>query len=168
MIGYENRLMRAEEFNDDKKDAGELGAGHSVTALCEVIPAGVRTKLAHVDPLRYQSRKPKTAAFESNELLTVKVRYKAPKDNTSAMVARSVMDDDIEVATASENTRFAVAVAEFGMLLRDSKLKGRSSFENCLALARDARGEDPEGHRIEFIRLVEKSAQLMRNPARGE
>jgi Ca-activated chloride channel homolog len=164
LIGYENRLMRAEEFNDDKKDAGELGAGHSVTALYEVIPVGVRTKLSHVDPLRYQSRKPKTAAFESEELLTVKVRYKAPKSETSAMVARSVMDDDTEVATASENTRFAVAVAEFGMLLRNSKLKGRSSFDNCLALARDARGDDPGGHRTEFISLVEKSAQLMRKP----
>src|SRR5436190_6301132 len=119
--------MRAEEFNDDKKDAGDLGAGHSVTALYEVIPVGVRTRLPAVDPLRYQSRDANYDAFASNELMTVKLRYKAPKGETSAMFARSVMDEDTRHGSVSENTRFAAAVAEFGMLLRDSKLKGHSS-----------------------------------------
>ncbi|HLF83479.1 MAG TPA: VWA domain-containing protein [Blastocatellia bacterium] len=163
LIGYENRLMRAEEFNDDRKDAGELGAGHSVTALYEIIPVGVRAKLTRVDQLKYQSREAKPEAFAGNELMTVKLRYKAPKEAESAMIARSVMDEDTGAASASENTRFAAAVAEFGMLLRDSKLKGRSSFENCLALARESRGDDPEGYRAEFISLVEKSAELKRN-----
>jgi Ca-activated chloride channel homolog len=164
LIGYENRLMRAEEFNDDKKDAGELGAGHSVTALYEIIPIAVRTKLPHIDPLRYQSRNAKAEAFESNELLTVKLRYKAPtKDAASAMFAKSVLDEDTGVASASENALFAAAVAEFGMLLRDSKSKGQSSFENCLALARESRGDDSEGYRAEFISLVEKTAELKRD-----
>jgi Ca-activated chloride channel homolog len=163
LIGYENRLMRAEEFNDDKKDAGDLGSGHSVTALYEIIPIGVRAKLATVDPLRYQARDANHDAFASNELMTVKLRYKAPKDAASEMLARSVMDEDTRDASASENARFAAAVAEFGMLLRDSKLKGHSSFDHCLALARESRGEDSEGYRAEFIGLVEKSAELKRN-----
>jgi Ca-activated chloride channel family protein len=163
LIGYENRLMRAEEFNDDKKDAGEMGAGHSVTALYEIIPVGVQAKLPAVDPLRYQSRDAKRGAFANDELMTVKLRYKAPKDAASAMLARSVMDEDTGAESASENTLFAAAVAEFGMLLRDSRLKGQSSFENCLALARESRGDDPEGYRAEFIGLVEKSADLKRN-----
>jgi Ca-activated chloride channel family protein len=160
LIGYENRLMRAEEFNDDKKDAGDLGSGHSVTALYEIIPVGVRAKLATVDPLRYQARDANHDAFASNELMTVKLRYKAPKDAASEMLARSVMDEDTRDAPASENARFAAAVAEFGMLLRDSKLKGHSSFEHCLALARGSRGEDSEGYRAEFIGMVEKTAEL--------
>lgn len=163
LVGYENRLMRAEEFNDDKKDAGEMGAGHSVTALYEVIPVGVRSDLPAADPLRYQSRHAKADDFAGGELMTVKLRYKAPSGNTSAMFARSVMDEDTGAAPASENTLFAAAVAEFGMLLRDSKLKGHSSFEHCLALARKSRGDDPEGYREEFISLVEKGAELKRN-----
>ena len=163
LLGYENRAMRAEEFNDDKKDAGELGSGHSVTALYEVIPVGVGTKLAHVDPLRYQSRKPSAEAFAGNELMTVKFRYKTPQGTESAMLARSLMDDDTRGVSASENTRFAAAVAEFGMLLRDSKLKGRSTFENCLALARESTGNDSDGYRAEFISLVERAAALNRD-----
>ena len=93
----------------------------------------------------------------------MKLRYKAPQKAASAMLARSVMDEDTGDASASENTRFAAAVAEFGMLLRDSRLKGHSSFENCLALARESRGNDSEGYRAEFISLVEKSAELKRN-----
>lgn len=165
LIGYENRLMRAEEFNDDKKDAGELGAGQSVTALYEIIPVGARTKSPNVDTLRYQSQNATADAFANDELMTVKLRYKAPRSktserNTSEMFARSVIDQDVTVASASQNARFAAAVAEFGMLLRNSRLRGQASFENCLALARESRGDDPEGYRTEFISLVERSAQL--------
>jgi Ca-activated chloride channel family protein len=156
-------VIRAEDFNDDKKDAGELGAGHSVTALYEIIPIDARTKLPHVDPLRYQSTKTKPEAFAGNELMTVKLRYKASRGAPSAMIARSIIDDDTAIESASENARFAAAVAEFGMLLRDSKAKGRSSFENCLALARESRGDDSEGYRAEFISLVEKTALLKRH-----
>ncbi len=116
LIGYENRLMRAEEFNDDKKDAGELGAGHSVTALYEIIPVGVGAKLPAVDPLRYQSRNARPEAFAGDELMTVKLRYKGPKDAASAMLAKSMMDEDTGAASASENIRFAAAVAEFGIV----------------------------------------------------
>ncbi len=161
LIGYENRLMRAEDFNDDKKDAGELGAGHTVTALYEVIPVGVRAKLSTVDELRYQSRNAKPDAFANEELMTVKLRYRSPNGMASQMFARSLMNENIEIGSASENTRFAAAVAEFGMLLRHSKLKGHSSFENCLALAKQSTGDDPEGYRSEFVSLIEKSAELM-------
>src|SRR6266404_1035144 len=166
LIGYENRLMRAEEINEDKKDAGEMGAGHSVTALYEVIPVGVRAELHPVDGLKYQSRKVKGDGISGNEVMTVKLRYKAPKgetSDTSELLARSVFDEDRDLASASENARFAASVAEFGMLLRDSKQKGHSSFEHCLALARESRGDDAEGYRAEFISLVEKSAQLKRS-----
>ena len=163
LLGYENRVMRAEEFNDDKKDAGDLGAGHSVTALYEIIPAEVRTKFPHVDPLRYQSTETRPEAFAGNELMTVKLRYKASAGARSAMIARSIMDEATAIERASENVRFAAAVAEFGMLLRDSKSRGRSSFENCLALARESRGNDSEGYRAEFIALVEKTAELKSN-----
>jgi Ca-activated chloride channel homolog len=159
LIGYENRLMRAEEFNDDKKDAGELGSGHSVTALYEIIPEGVDTRLQHVDPLRYQSRDT-TAAAATDELMTVKLRYKSPDGAKSSMVAKSVVDEDKD--SVSDNTRFAAAVAEFGMLLRNSKSKGHSSFDNCLKLAKESIGEDREGYRAEFITLVEKTAELRR------
>jgi Ca-activated chloride channel family protein len=158
LIGYENRLMRAEEFNDDKKDAGELGSGHSVTALYEIIPEGVDTRLQNVDPLRYQSRDT-TAAAATDELMTVKLRYKSSDGAKSKMLAKSVVD---EIDSASDNTRFAAAVAEFGMLLRDSKSKGHSSFENCLKLAKESIGEDRDGYRAEFITLVEKTAELKR------
>ena len=159
LIGYENRLMRAEEFNDDKKDAGELGSGHSVTALYEIIPEGVDTRQQHVDPLRYQSRDT-TAAAATDELMTVKLRYKSPDEAKSSMVAKSVVDEDKD--SVSDNTQFAAAVAEFGMLLRNSKSKGHSSFDNCLKLAKESIGEDREGYRAEFITLVEKTAELKR------
>lgn len=163
LIGYENRLMRADEFNDDKKDAGELGAGHSVTALYEIIPVGVRARTSSVDQLRYQSQNPTADAFTSNELMTVKLRYKLPQSDASIMFAKSLTDDGDDLSLASENTRFVSAVAEFGMLLRDSKYKGKSSFEQCLALARDSSGRDSEGYRAEFINLVKRSAELKQN-----
>jgi len=160
LIGYENRLMRAEEFNDDKKDARELGAGHSVTALYEIVASDVPKKLTTVDPLRYQSQDLKPEAFAGNELMTVKLRYKPPASKESVLLAKSLMDEDLDIDSASENTRFAAAVAEFGMLLRESKFKGKSSFERCLALARRSSGPDLEGYRAEFISLVERSAEL--------
>jgi len=138
-----------------------LGAGHTVTALYEVIPVGVRAKLSTVDELRYQSRNAKPDAFANEELMTVKLRYRSPNGMASQMFARSLMNENIEIGSASENTRFAAAVAEFGMLLRHSKLKGHSSFENCLALAKQSTGDDPEGYRSEFVSLIEKSAELM-------
>jgi Ca-activated chloride channel family protein len=162
LIGYENRLMKAEDFNDDKKDAGELGAGHSVTALYEVIPTGANAKLPKVDALKYQDNATKPEAYASNEIMMVKLRYKAPKENDSKLLARAVVDEKKTVETASSNFKFAAAVAEFGLLLRESRFKANASTERCLDLARQSRGEDEAGYRAEFISLVEKSKDLVR------
>ena len=158
LIGYENRLLQDRDFNDDKKDAGEIGAGHSVTALYEVVPVGVESDaLGSVDPLKYQKTTPKGS---SEELLTVKLRYKAPDGDTSKLLARPLVDNGQDLNQASESFRWAAGVAEFGMLLRDSEFKGQSSYDSVLALARGARGDDPNGYRAEFVRLVGTAQSL--------
>ncbi len=162
LIGYENRLMKAEDFNDDKKDAGELGAGHAVTALYEVIPAGANAKSAKVDALKYQDQMTKPEAYATNEIMMVKLRYKAPKESDSRLIVRAVLDEKKTVETASSNFKFAAAVAEFGLLLRVSRFRANASPERCLDLARQSRGEDQAGYRSEFISLVEKSKELIR------
>ncbi len=155
LIGYENRLLAAEDFNDDRKDAGELGAGHSVTALYEVVPVGADTDVQPrgVDALRYQTPAAPAGAHGS-ELLNVKLRYKEPDGETSRLLARAVRDPG-RGARTSNDFRFAAAVAQWGMLLRESEHRGRSTPDGVLALARGARGADRAGHRAEFIRLVE-------------
>lgn len=162
LIGYENRMLQARDFNDDKKDAGELGAGHAVTALYEIIPVGVKSdvKLPDVDKLRYQKQPEATAAYKSDELMLVKLRYKQPKGTTSELISLPASDRSLPLEKASDNFKFAAAIAEFGMLLRDSPYKGKASFENALNRARSAKGVDLEGYRAEFIRLVEKSKEL--------
>lgn len=156
LVGYENRMLNAEDFNDDRKDAGDMGAGHTVTALYEVIPAGSDEKVASVDALKYQ----KSTGAATSELLTVKCRYKQPKDTTSVMFDQPLADANTSWLESSENFRFAIAVAQFGMLLRNSEYKGVASYENTILLAKNARGKDEEGYRAEFIRLAEK-AQLL-------
>lgn len=162
LIGYENRMLQARDFNDDKKDAGELGAGHAVTALYEIIPVGVQSdvKLPAVDKLRYQRQPDATAAYKSDELMLVKLRYKQPKGTTSELISQPASDRSLPLEKASDNFKFAGAIAEFGMLLRDSPYKGKASFDNALKLARSSKGVDLEGYRAEFIRLVEKSKAL--------
>ena len=177
LIGYENRLLADEDFNDDTKDAGELGAGHTVTALYEVVPAGLPVPRS-VDPLRYQPaaepRPPVEAppvetppaealpaqalpgAFE-DELLYVKVRYKDPDGSESRLLAHAVED---RVRSPSPSFRFAAAVAGFGMLLRDSPHSGGLTSDDVIALAERGRGDDPRGYRGEFIRLVEAVRDL--------
>lgn len=157
LIGYENRMLNKEDFNDDKKDAGELGAGHSVTALYEIIPAGSKEKVSGVDRLRYQESRIKRSAAESKEMMTVKLRYKEPDGEKSKLIVKTVLDNEIKLEKTSENFRFSAAVAQFGLLLRDSEFKGESSYESVLKLARNARGKDFYGYRAEFIRLVELS-----------
>ncbi|HMB92504.1 MAG TPA: VWA domain-containing protein, partial [Rhodothermales bacterium] len=155
LIGYENRLLADEDFNDDTKDAGELGAGHTVTALYEIIPAGVETDLlGKVDDLKYQDNNP-SAAANMGELMTVKLRYKAPDGDTSQLLERPVMVPEGDAVASSDNFYFSAAVAAFGMLLRDSEYKGTATTDQVLALARDAQGDDREGYRAEFIRLVQ-------------
>jgi Ca-activated chloride channel family protein len=160
LIGYENRMLNKEDFNDDKKDAGELGSGHTVTALYEIIPAGVESEfLKSVDPLKY-SEKTTNIAVNTNELLTVKFRYKAPDSNKSEMIGHPVIDRHTSFNQSSENFRFAVSVAGFGMLLRNSEFKGSSSFNQVVKMASAAKGRDAEGYRKEFINLVRKAAEL--------
>ena len=166
LIGYENRLLANEDFNDDARDAGELGAGHSVTALYEIVPAGapLDVKVGSVDPLKYQRPDPGAGrSAGGGEWMTVKLRYKEPSGSTSRLIARTVGG---ETAAPSESFRFASAVAGVGMLLRDSEYKGSATWQSLLALARGARGGDREGYRAEFIRLVETMDLLSRQEAR--
>ncbi|MBL0130681.1 MAG: VWA domain-containing protein [Chitinophagaceae bacterium] len=162
LIGYENRMLAKEDFNNDKKDAGELGSGHTVTALYEVIPVGVNSSfLNDVDPLKYQKEvKPLSKSSHADEILTVKFRYKAPDGDVSKLIEHPVLDKQIAIARTSDNFRFAASVAQFGMLLRNSEFKSNASYSDVLNLARKAKGHDEEGYRSEFVRLVE-SAQLL-------
>ena len=159
LIGYENRILRKEDFNNDKKDAGEMGAGHTVTALYELVPAGERVPSGDVDPLKYQrpAETPVSQPTPSNELMNVKVRYKAPDGETSKLLEFPVRDASQRM---SANLGFASAVAEFGMLLRRSEFKGLATWEQAVSLARQHRGEDDDGYRAEFIRLVELAGAL--------
>ncbi|MFT3827568.1 MAG: von Willebrand factor type A domain-containing protein [Chitinophagaceae bacterium] len=161
LIGYENRMLNKEDFNNDQKDAGEMGSGHTVTALYEVIPTGVKNEFAEpVDKLKYQQQNSVAKASASNEILTVKFRYKQPDGDKSKLLEHPVADKVITLQGSSANFRFAAAVAEFGMLLRNSSFKQSASFANVLSLAKAAAGEDEEGYRGEFIKLV-KSAQSL-------
>jgi Ca-activated chloride channel family protein len=168
LIGYENRRLNDEDFNDDAKDAGEIGAGHSVTALYEVVPVGAPSAAKSVDPLRYQQPRESTAAAGSGELLTVKLRYKEPDGATSKLTSASVSGDALEIAAASRNLRFAAAVAAFGMSLRGSEQRGSASFEMAQSLARDAVGADPNAYRSEFVRLVAIARDLSSKTASAE
>ena len=154
LIGYENRLLNAEDFNDDTKDAGELGAGHTVTALYEVVMKGSEAAIKSVDPLRYQENE---QVSNTSEVLTVKFRYKAPQGSKSKLIVRHLKDKSTQLAKSSDNFKFSAAVAEFGLLLRNSKHKEKASFEQVIALAKNSKGKDENGYRAEFIRLVEMS-----------
>jgi Ca-activated chloride channel homolog len=163
LIGYENRMLAKEDFNDDTKDAGELGSGHTVTALYEIIPAGVKAdELKSVDELRY--KQPKDEAFSESsfgdELMYVKLRFKKPDADVSKMIDFPLDDKITSINRTSDNFRFAAAVAQFGMLLRSSKFKGDASFDAVTDLAKYALGKDAEGYRKEFLELVEKAADI--------
>ncbi len=161
LIGYENRMLETEDFNDDKKDAGELGSAHTVTALYEIIPAGIESSfIKDIDPLKYQSEQEKIDPDFDDELLTVKFRYKAPDSNKSKLITKSLSN---ETRRMSANLEWATAVAGFGMLLRDSEYKGSMNYEKVLALANKSKGEDAFGYRAEFIRLVEAASHLDTN-----
>jgi len=160
LVGYENRRLAHQDFNDDAKDAGELGAGHSVTVLYEIVPADSDEELAGIDELKYQESRLSREAKRSGELLTVKLRYKAPDSDTSQLVSRALEDDRTPLARASDDFRFAAAVAEFGMLLRDSKWKAEASYDSVLRAARSALASDEGGYRAEFLELVERAKLL--------
>ncbi|MGZ3837914.1 MAG: YfbK domain-containing protein [Flavisolibacter sp.] len=162
LVGYENRMLQKQDFNDDQKDAGELGSGHTVTALYEIIPAGVKDSfLKDIDPLTYQGR-PELApeARESGEIMRVKLRYKHPQGEKSLLIEKRIGEKDIAFAKASDNFRFASSVAEFGMLLRNSEFRGKASFSHVWLTAKAAVGRDDEGYRKEFLSLVKKAEAL--------
>jgi len=159
LIGYENRLLANRDFNDDKKDAGEIGAGHSVTALYEVIPAGQAIENEGVDELRYSKVEPSNTRF-NDELLTVKLRYKEPNETESKLLTQGLLDAGNRIENASDNLRFASAVAEFGLILRDSRYKGSASFANVSGLANNSLGSDLKSYRSDFLDLVKKANRL--------
>ncbi len=160
LIGYENRALRAEDFNDDKKDAGEIGSGHTVTALYELIPPGEAVDLPKVDELKYQQSPKAAPAAKSDELMTVKLRYKRPDGDTSDKIEVPVTTEGGAIDAASADLKFSAAVAEFGMLLRNSPHKGTSDWPSVLALAAAGRGADSHGDRAEFIDLVRAAEKL--------
>lgn len=151
LIGYENRMLQAKDFNDDRKDAGEIGSGHTMTALYEIIPSGTETAIARTDPLKYQRKD----QVKSDEMFTLKMRWKAPDGDRSVKREVAHRAAAITREEPSEDFRFASAVAEYALILQDSKFKADASFGSVLSRARKARGGDDEGYRAEFIRLVE-------------
>ena len=162
LVGYENRLLNDEDFKDDTKDAGELGAGHTVTALYEIIPVGVKSKFQKdIDPLKYQKKVVTEDSDETREIATVKMRYKKPDGLKSIQLDKPIAWSTQKIEDASENIRFASAVAMFGMLLRDSEFKGKSSIETVVSLAQDAKSNDSEGYKAEFVRLAKSSANII-------
>jgi Ca-activated chloride channel family protein len=166
LVGYENRLLNDEDFNDDRKDAGEMGAGHTVTALYELIPAGSDEPLSSIDPLKYQpSEKSDNSARIIKpdlkaELMTVKLRYKQPDGHTSTKVEIPVKGKVLDFEETSDNFRFSASIAEFGLILRNSEYRKDASLEQVISLASNARGEDEEGYRAEFIKLVKLADAL--------
>jgi Ca-activated chloride channel homolog len=161
LIGYENRMLNKEDFNNDQKDAGDLGSGHRVTALYEVIPVGIKSSfIEKVDELKYQKLPDAITKSSSQELINIKLRYKNPGESTSRLIEQAVPDQHINWLNTSENFRFAAAVAGYGMLLRNSEFKQQTSYRGVISWAEGALGKDREGYRSEFLKLV-KASELM-------
>jgi Ca-activated chloride channel family protein len=160
LIGYEDRLMAKEDFNNDAKEAGVIGAGHAVTALYELVPAGISDSKPGVDPLKYQKPAQTSASADSNELVTVKIRSKEPEKDTSVLTDFAVKNSGGKFSNASQDFKFAAAVAAFGMVLRDSPYKGNANLESALEWAKEGKGIDKYGYRQEFIRLVHRAFSI--------
>ena len=162
LVGYESRLLKDEDFNNDAKDAGDMGAGHTVTAFYEVIPTGVKNEyVGKIDDLKYQKKeKVSVKPTGSNELLTVKLRYKASDKDVSKKMELPFVDN--KGNNVSSDFRFASAVAMFGQLLRESDFKGNASYDKVIDLAKQGLNNDDKGYRREFIRLVEAAKGLER------
>jgi len=159
LIGYENRLLNKEDFNDDKKDAGELGAGHTVTAMYEIIPAGVKSKfMKSVDALKYQKIKDNKKTSYADELLTLKLRYKQPEGKESKLLSKVVANKASDLNVTSDNFRWAATVAGFGMLLRDSEFRQEATYKSMMAMGENAMGEDLQGYRSEMLRMMKNVA----------
>jgi Ca-activated chloride channel family protein len=160
LIGYENRILAHRDFNDDKKDAGEIGAGHTVTALYEIVPPGAPMPDEKVDALKYQRPAPQADAAATGELLTVKLRHQRPEGGPSELVEVPVQDEGRAFASASVDFRFAASVAAFGMILRDSPHKGAATMAEVVRIAEGSLGEDPGGYRREFVELARNAESL--------
>ncbi len=160
LIGYENRMLRHQDFNDDTKDAGEIGAGLTVTALYEVVPRGVDIDIPGVDPLKYQKPAEPSRSTTSNELLTVKLRYKEPDEDASKLLEFPLKASGGSFDQASADFRFAASVAAFGMVLRDSEYRGDATFDTVLTEAEGSLGPDSQGYRKEFVNLVKKARAI--------
>lgn len=165
LIGYENRMLAKEDFNNDQKDAGDMGSGHTVTAIYELVPPDTEIPgNISVDPLKYQykdsQKQAKNANTNNNERVTIKLRYKEPDGEQSKLITEVIKNSPIKFTQASNNLRFAAAVASFGLTLRGSAYKGSADFDQTLTLAKSSLGTDKEGYRREFIQLVEKAQQL--------
>lgn len=154
LIGYENRVLKNEDFNNDKKDAGDLGSGHTVTALYEIIPVGVESEFFKIDDLKYQKTTIDPKANRSEELMTIKFRYKKPDEDVSKLIVHPLVDSNIPLAKTSDNFRWSASVAAFGMLLRESEYIKNLSYDAVVQMAQLSKGEDKEGYRIEFINMV--------------
>jgi Ca-activated chloride channel family protein len=157
LLGYENRMMADEDFKNDKKDAGEIGVGHRVTALYELYPVG-SPDLPKVDGLKYQTVTANSG--NADELLTVKVRFKPGRESASREISRAVASAAPVLSETSDDFRFAAAVAGFGMLLRQAEPVAGLTYPLLRELAKNSRGKDEEGYRAEFLRLVENAEML--------
>ena len=167
LIGYENRMLAKEDFNNDKKDAGDLGSGHTVTALYEIIPVGLQSEfLKQVDTLKYQTAEKFSATTFGSEIMTLKMRYKQPDDSTSKLMTVAVLDEQKQIQFTSTNFRFAAAVAEFGMMLRNSSFKQQASYKEVISMAENALGTDKEGYRKEFLQLVKNANSIAKKADR--
>jgi Ca-activated chloride channel homolog len=158
LIGYENRLLADRDFNDDKKDAGEIGSGHTVTALYEIVPAGQKVENDGIE-LKYSRTEPVETRF-NDELMTVKLRYKEPNADESKLLTMGLLDRNNSIENASDNLRFASAVAQFGLILRDSRYKGNSNFTRARNLANSSLGSDLKNYRNDFLNLIDKASAL--------
>jgi len=161
LVGYENRLLAAEDFADDTKDAGELGMGHTVTAFYEIIPVGIESEFVKpITPLKYQETTTSKTATQSTDLMTIKFRYKRPQGNKSVEMVQEVAFNPQPLDQTSSNFRFASSVALFAMQLNNSKFTKQTNWNTVLLLAKNAIGEDKENYRKDFVQLVEKAKQL--------
>ena len=160
LIGYENRKLNDEDFSNDRKDAGDLGSGHTVTALYEIIPVGVKSAFYDIDKLKYQTEAPAFVRPSSDDWLTVKLRYKDPADSKSQLLEHVLTGDAVPLQGSSENFRWAASVAAFGMLLTESQYITDWNYQQVADMALEARGPDREGYRSESINLVRTHGAL--------
>jgi len=155
LIGYENRILAKEDFNDDTKDAGELGAGHTVTALYEIVPADSDESFGDVDDLIFQKRD----KVKSDDMMLVKFRYKEPDENKSKLIKQTITKEDI-AEQPTDDFQFAASVAEFGLLLRNSEFKGDAAYDHIIKSAEASKGKDTYGYRAELIELIKKAQSI--------